>query len=111
MFTTQVHVFIIFNSELTNNSADSNGGAIYVRSGNVCISESQLTNNGAEKRNGETIAVIVVINSSLIIKKTNSKGHVNAFNSRVELNGRTTLSNNRGGVFGGAISCPESNIH
>ena len=36
------------NSELTNNSADYDGGAIAVGSGSVSISNSELTNNRAD---------------------------------------------------------------
>ncbi|XP_064389295.1 uncharacterized protein LOC135337310 isoform X1 [Halichondria panicea] len=123
----------IFNSNLTNNSAYSGGGAIYVFSGSVSISNSTLTHNFA-KENG-VIDVIVSRFSTLIINNTditNNTGSLNiaqsnvtftgmniignngrpiyAFNSRIEFNGPTTLSNNQG-VFGGAISADESQIY
>ena len=105
----------ISNSELTNNSADYDGGAIRVDTGSsVSISNIVLTNNVAN--DGGVIAVFR--SSTLIIKNTDitnnivsliilqskvtftgginilsNSGPIYAFNSRVE---STTLSNNRG---------------
>ncbi|XP_064401792.1 uncharacterized protein LOC135347698 isoform X2 [Halichondria panicea] len=97
----------ISNSELTNNSADG-GGAIGVYSGNVYISNSELINNSAN--NSGAISVyssnITFIGRNII---RNNSRPVYAFNSRIEFNGPTTLSNNRG-VLGGAISSVQSEI-
>ena len=113
----------ISNSELANNRADYDGGAIH----NL---DSTLTNNVANY--GEAIYIqscTLIINNTDI---TNNIGSLNisqsnvtfigrnivsnngrpiyAFNSRIEFNGPTTLSNNRG-VFGGAISSVQSEIY
>ncbi len=121
----------ISNGELTNNSADYDGGAINVDSGSVSISNSELTNNVAN----EGGAINVFLSSTLIINNTEitnnillgslnisqSKvtftgmnivinGPIYAFNSRVEFNGSTTLSNNRG-ELGGAICAVRSAIY
>ena len=122
----------ISNSELTHNSADSYGGAIYVDSGSsASISNSTLTNNIANERG----VIDVFQSSTLIINNTditnnmaslnisqsivtftgmniirNNGRPIYAFNSRIEFNGPTTLSNNRG-VFGGAISANQSQVH
>ncbi len=120
----------IFNSELTNNSADYGGGVINVYSGSVSISNSELTYNNGEvicvgsanasiinstiaNNNASYGGVINIFQSALILKDTNitnnmassmeNGGIIYVFDSRVEFNGPTTLSNNRG-VFGGAIS-------
>ena len=120
----------ISNSELTNNSADY-GGAIDVYSGSVSISNSELTHNSAK----EGGAIDVFHSSTLIINNTditnnmaslnisqsnvtftgmnivsNNGRPIYAFNSRIEFNGPTTLSNNHG-VFGGAISADQSQIY
>ena len=122
----------ISDSTLTNNSANS-GGAIVVSLGSLIISDSTLTNNRANK--GGVIDVLqaatLIINNanitnnnamvSLNILQTNVKftgsnivsnnnGPVYAFNSQVEFNGPTTLSNNRG-VFGGALSIIQSQMY
>ena len=118
----------ISNSELTHNSI----GVICVYRGSVFISNSKLTNNIADE-SGATIDVYgsstLIINNTYI---TNNIGSLNisqsnvtfigrniirkngrpvyAFNSRIEFNGPTTLSNNRG-VLGGAISSVQSEIY
>ena len=120
----------ISDSELTNNKADD-GGAIYVDSGSyVSISDSMVTNSSS----GEGGA-IYALRSNLIFNNTNitnNKGSLNisqsnvtftgrnivsnngrpvyAFNSRIEFNGPTTLSNNHG-VLGGAVSAYQSEIY
>ncbi len=130
----------ISNCELTNNSADSAGGAIGVISGNVSISNSELTNNRADwsgaifvisgrifisnselTNNSADHGVIYIAQSLLILKNTNITNNTASFmvdgssiyaaaNSRVEFNGPTTLSNNRG-MLGGAISIVQSEIY
>ncbi|XP_064389007.1 uncharacterized protein LOC135337049 [Halichondria panicea] len=120
----------ISNSELTHNSAVYDGGAIVVFSGSVSISNSTLTHNRANR--GGVIHVFP--SSTLIINNTditnnmaslnisqsnvtftgmnvvsNNGRPIYAFNSRIEFNGPTTLSNNHG-VFGGAISADQSQI-
>ena len=130
----------ISNCELTNNSADSAGGAIGVISGNVSISNSELTNNSADwsgaiyvisgsvsisncelTNNSADHGVIYIAQSLLILKNTNITNNTASFmvdgssiyaaaNSRVEFNGPTTLSNNRG-MLGGAISIVQSEIY
>ncbi|XP_064389551.1 uncharacterized protein LOC135337551 [Halichondria panicea] len=120
----------ISNSELTHNKADSDG-AISVYSGSsMSISNSTLTHNFAK----EGGVFNVFQSSTLLIHNTNitnnmaslniSQSNVTftgmdivsnngrpiyAFNSRIEFNGPTTLSNNHG-VFGGAISADQSQI-
>ena len=100
----------ISNSELTNNSANR-GGAIYVfSSSSASISNSTLTHNFANER-----GVIDVSHSSNVtftgmnIIRNNGRP-IYAFNSRIEFNGPTTLSNNHG-MFGGAISADQSQIY
>ncbi|XP_064390051.1 uncharacterized protein LOC135337962 [Halichondria panicea] len=130
----------ISNCELTNNSADSAGGAIGVISGNVSISNSELTNNSADwsgaiyvisgsvsisncelTNNSADHGGIYIAQSLLILKNTNITNNTASFmvdgssiyaaaNSRVEFNGPTTLSNNRG-MLGGAISIVQSEIY
>ncbi|XP_064388872.1 probable outer membrane protein PmpB [Halichondria panicea] len=119
----------ISECKLTNNRAKRSGGAIYVRSGNVSISDSTFSGNVSISEHnvgvyeGEAISdstltnnygtVIAVSQSTLIINNTNitnSNGPIYALDSRVEFNGPTILSNNRG-VLGGAISLDQSQIY
>ncbi len=103
----------ISNSELTNNSA-GHGGVIYVASGSASIFNSTLASNSVDH------GVIYITQSALILKDTNvtnnmassmvDGGIIYAFDSRVDFNGPTTLSNNRG-MLGGAISAYQSQIY
>ncbi|XP_064388829.1 uncharacterized protein LOC135336892 [Halichondria panicea] len=123
----------VFKSILTNNSADY-GGAIVSLESNVIISDSVFTKNSATQQGG----VIAVAISTLIITNvkmidnlegediiyavhsnlsfmgvnnvSNNTNPVHAQSSRVEFNGPTTLSNNRG-VQGGAIRAVQSQIY
>ncbi len=127
-------------SELTNNRANYDGGAISVHSGSVSIFNSKLTNNSARHggviyvasagktsifnstlaSNSVDHGVIYITQSALILKDTNvtnnmassmvDGGIIYAFDSRVNFNGPTTLSNNRG-MLGGAISAYQSQIY
>ena len=128
----------ISNSELTYSNADS-GGAIRAVFSNVSISNSELTNNRASTgvihvvsgkmsifnstvaNNSIHHGVIYVSQSLLILKEINvtnniaiyildAGGIIHAFSSQVNVNGPTTLSNNRG-VLGGAISADQSQIY
>ena len=93
----------------------------------MCPSNSQLTNNVAN----ESGAIYVFRFSTLLVNNTDNicslniwqakvtftgmnivsnNGPIYAFNSRVEFNGPTTLSNNRG-ELGGAISADQSEIY
>ncbi len=122
----------ISDCQLTNNGAGYGGGAISAYSGsNVSISDSTLTNNSANEGGAINLfqSCTLIINNtditnnnmeSLNISQSNviftgmnivsNNGPVYAFNSRVEFNGPTTLSNNRG-VLGGAISADQSEIY
>ena len=87
---------------------------IFVNNGKTSIVNSMLANNSVY--NG----VIYVSQSPLILKDTDitnnmassvlDGGIIYAFDSQVEFNGSTTLSNNRG-VFGGAISALQSQMN
>ena len=128
----------ISNCELTNNRADY-GGAIIVYSGTVSIFDSELRNNRADYRGvifadsaktsiiNSTLAknianhgVIYVSQSPLILKDTkitNNRassmvdgGIIYAFDSRIDFNGPTKLSNNHG-MLGGALSALQSQIY
>ena len=96
----------ISNSELTNNIATNDGGAIIVYASNVFISNSELTNNSATGAIDVYSSNVTFIGRNII---RNNGYPVYAFNSRIEFNGPTTLSNNRG-VLGGAISSDQSEI-
>ena len=120
----------ISNSTLTHNSAEY-GGAIYVYSGSMSISNSTLTHNFA-KEGGvfnvfqsstliihntditNNMASLNISQSNVIFTRVNIVSNngrpIYAFNSRIEFNGPTTLSNNHG-VFGGAISAEQSQIY
>ena len=103
----------ISNSELTYNRAST--GVIYVASGKMSIFNSTVANNSIHH------GVIYVSQSLLILKEINvtnniaiyivdAGGIIHAFSSQVNVNGPTTLSNNRG-VLGGAISAHQSQIY
>ncbi|XP_064389302.1 uncharacterized protein LOC135337314 isoform X2 [Halichondria panicea] len=94
----------ISNSELTNNSADY-GGVISVYSGSVSINNTDITNNMASLNISQSNVTFTGMN---IVSKNDRP--IYAFNSRIEFNGPTTLSNNHG-MFGGAISSDQSQIY
>ncbi|XP_064388888.1 probable outer membrane protein pmp6 [Halichondria panicea] len=95
----------ISNSELTNNSAGYSGGEISVYSGSVSISNTNITNNMASLNISQSNVTFTGMN---IV--SNNGRPIYAFNSRIEFNGPTTLSNNHG-MFGGAISSDQSQIY
>ncbi len=69
------------------------------------ISNTNITNNTVSLTISHSNVTLIGMN---II--SNNHGPVNAFDSLVEFNGPTTLSNNRG-VFGGAVQAAQSQIH
>ncbi len=116
-----------------NNSADV-GGVFFVADGTVIISDSVLTNNRATQQDGVTavaISTLIITNTSIfdnfegensiyvvhsnlsftgVNNIINNKIPIFTLSSRVEFNGPTTLSNNRG-VQGGAIRAVQSQIY
>ncbi len=126
---------VLSDSRLTNNKADY-GGAICVNSGSVIISDSTLSNSTLSNISADDSGAVELSRSStLILNNTNitnnmvslsiqqskvtfirmniisnNRGPVYAFDSHVEFNGPTTLSNNHG-VFGGAINAFQSQMY
>ncbi|XP_064389969.1 uncharacterized protein LOC135337884 [Halichondria panicea] len=116
-----------------NNSAEF-GGVFFVADGTVIISDSVLTNNRATQQDGViavAISTLIITNTSIfdnlegeniiyavhsnlsltgVNNVSNNVNPVYALSSRVEFNGPTTLSSNRG-VQGGAIRAVQSQIY
>ena len=93
---------IISDSTLTNNRANNTNS--FLQTATLIINNTNITNNNV-------MSSLNMLQSSVTFTGSNIvNGPVYAFISRVEFNGPTTLSNNRG-VFGGAISADRSEIY
>ncbi|XP_064389809.1 uncharacterized protein LOC135337762 [Halichondria panicea] len=99
---------IIFDSLLTNNRATQQDGVIAVAFSSLIITNTSIFDNFE----GENIIYVVHSNLSFtgVNNVSNNVSPVYSLSSRVEFNGPTTLSNNRG-VQGGAIRAVLSQIY
>ncbi|MCM1265992.1 MAG: hypothetical protein NC200_07315, partial [Candidatus Gastranaerophilales bacterium] len=108
--------FTAENSILTNNSADGDGGAIYVKSGTLSLSNSTISNN-TSKGNGGAIyttddAQVEFVNVDF--KSNNSEGNGGAIYTNTNItvsanNGSSTFENNNANGENNAIYVGSNN--